>query len=307
MPTYLLHTLLSRNIAHFIPNMLFRSRSKNASKPNESTLRSLLYEISDWDFDISKMLNNDAAHEPWVGTIFANKLTLPVRSQLRTSTKTPTSMIMIEQETYERECLSSWRAINEPTEHVVKGVSKRTSAFLAEKQKCPRGKRLVLLLELHEAYKLVQELDNFKKQLKAAMFNNKLAWLNAFPSIGDVPLGELNFATIQLPFEQLDMTSNELKPVVIRVRDYDFLLPLAHGQRFIFFKSDDFEKCFTMRCTDRHQKRDEPREARKRSALWSERVRRVSVSVFVEVERVRLETAVFAQPPLQELLAHMLQ
>ena len=82
-----------------------------------------------------------------------------------------------------------------------------------------------MTLNLDEANKLAQELSNRKKELKAAMFDNKLASFIAFPSIHDVSLGELAFTDIQLPFKKLQFTSTELKLVDAR-SDYDFVLAL---------------------------------------------------------------------------------
>ena len=91
-------------------------------------------------------------------------------------------------------------------------------------------------LHLDEANKLAQELNDHTKSLKAAMFNYKFASFIAFPSIGEGSLGELAFTPIKLPFETLDIANKELKPIDIR-DDYDFLLPLEHGQRIVTFKS----------------------------------------------------------------------
>ena len=116
-------------------------------------------------------------------------------------------------------------------------------------------------LRLDEANKLAQELSDRKMELKAAMFNNKLASFITFPSmsIDDTSLGELAFSTIEIPFKALDMASNELTAIDIRV-DYDFVLPLEHGQRIVAFKwyyfdsglYDDNEKYYSqMTCVDR--------------------------------------------------------
>ena len=111
-------------------------------------------------------------------------------------------------------------------------------------------------LHLEEANKLARELNDRKMQLKASMFDNKLASFIAFSSKVDVSFGELSFAHIQLPFKKLDITSSELKPVDIRAR-FNFLLPLEDGERIVAFKcflnSKDVHKCFTlMSCFDRH-------------------------------------------------------
>ena len=42
--------------------------------------------------------------------------------------------LMNEIDTYEQECLTSWKASKESSERVVKNVSKRMSAFLAKQQ-----------------------------------------------------------------------------------------------------------------------------------------------------------------------------
>ena len=102
---------------------------------------------------------------------------------------------------------------------------------------------------MDEAKKLGQELSDRKKELKAAIFDNKLASFNAFPYSG-ASLGELTFANIQLPFKKLDYDSTELKPFYIDTDYYDLFLPLEHGQRIVAFKqffdsSNDVKKCFT--------------------------------------------------------------
>ena len=111
-----------------------------------------------------------------------------------------------------------------------------------------------LILRLEEANKLAQELSDRKKQLKAAMFNDKLASFIAFPSIGVESLGELAFTGIQLPFKQLDMASTDLKPIDIRA-EFDFVLPLEHGQRIVTFKrytkKDRYRDATQMSCFDR--------------------------------------------------------
>ena len=88
---------------------------------------------------------------------------------------------------------------------------------------------------MEEARKLAQELSDRKKELKAAMFDNKLASFHAFPSIGEASHGELTFALIQLQFKQLDIASAKLKPLDYRI-DYDFVLPLDHGRRIVTFQ-----------------------------------------------------------------------
>ena len=97
-------------------------------------------------------------------------------------------------------------------------------------------------------WQFAKELSDGKKLLKSALFVSRLATFDAFPSIGDAPLGELTFEHMQLPIGTLDTTDfTELKPVELLV-PYDFLLPLEHGQRIAAFEhfldSNDIE-CFT--------------------------------------------------------------
>ena len=90
-------------------------------------------------------------------------------------------------------------------------------------------------LRLDEANKLAQELSDRKMELKAAMFNDKLASFVAFTVMDEVTLGELAFSRIQIPFKSRiqDLANTEL----IGIRDeYDFVLPLEHGQRIVGFK-----------------------------------------------------------------------
>ena len=139
--------------------------------------------------------------------------------------------LMTEIDAYERECLSSWTATKESNEVIVEDVSKRTSAFLLEQQEYLQSVKSSddeLIVYMYEAKQLAQELSDRKKELKAAMFDNKLASFNAFPSIGDAFLGELAFTYIQLPFKKLDISSREITPVDIRVR-FD-------GQRIVAFR-----------------------------------------------------------------------
>ena len=125
-----------------------------------------------------------------------------------------------------------------------------TQAFLQSVRKSDDE----LTLHLEEANKLAQELSDRKKQLKTAMFNDKIASFVAFPSLEEASLlGELAFAHIQLPFKKL--ASTELKPVDIR-SDYDFVLPLDHGQHIVtfnlYFENSDDKTNFTiMSCFDR--------------------------------------------------------
>ena len=102
----------------------------------------------------------------------------------------------------------------------------------------------------------MQELSDQKKDLKSAIFDNNLAMFNSFPNMDESYLGELTFANIQLPFDELGFDSVEFKPVDIRVDiDFDFVQPLEHGHRIVVFKQFhsefDFERSYTeMSCFD---------------------------------------------------------
>ena len=75
-----------------------------------------------------------------------------------------------------------------------------------------------------------------KKELKAALFDSKLASFIAFPSLGDAfLLGELAFTDMQLPFNKLDISTNGLKSVDNRAH-FGFLLLLEHGERIVAFE-----------------------------------------------------------------------
>ena len=157
--------------------------------------------------------------------------------------------LMTEIDTYERECLSSWAKAR--AEHVVEDVSKRMRAFIAEKQTFLQSvleSDDTLPLCLDEAKKLAQELSDRKKQLKAAMFNDKLASFIAFSSIDDTSLGEMAFTAIKTPFKTLGNTA--LKLIVISAA-YDFVVPLGNGQRIVTFKGDDLKDQTQISCFDR--------------------------------------------------------
>ena len=191
--------------------------------------------------------------------------------------------LMSEIDEYERERLSSWKATKESTDHVVEDVSKRMRAFLAEQHaflqsvkasdiellllsslfneylhylltsrifKLLQASETELISHLDEANKLAQELSDRKMQLKAAMFNDKLASFIAFPSMDDVYLGELAFSTIKLPFKTLSITNTDLTPIDF-LAQYDFVLPLEHGQRIVTFTSPDNEDATHISCFDR--------------------------------------------------------
>ena len=163
--------------------------------------------------------------------------------------------LMVEIEAYERGCLSSWAAVKDSTENVVESVSKRMSAFLAEQdtylQRVRRRDDGDVKLQLDATNKLAQELADHKKELTAAMFDNKLASFYASPSYSEASLGELAFAHFRLPFKKLDIASSELKPVDVRSDDDGFVLALEEGQRLVTFTQTRKEKSFTqMSCFD---------------------------------------------------------
>ena len=87
-------------------------------------------------------------------------------------------------------------------------------------------------------------------EFTVAMFNDKLASFVAFPSMDEVTLGELAFTSIQIPFKTLDIANTELNLIDIRV-DYNFLLPLEHGQRIVTFKDCADESSTQISCFDR--------------------------------------------------------
>ena len=107
-------------------------------------------------------------------------------------------------------------------------------------------------LHLDEANKLAQELTDRKTELKAAMFGNKLASFNAFPSTADATsLGELTFTNVQLPFKSLNIAGTKFKSMVIR-DGYEFVLPLDQGRSVVAFTNctnDEFIKYTTKMCS----------------------------------------------------------
>ena len=155
--------------------------------------------------------------------------------------------LLTEIDIYEQECLSGWLAAKESNAATVEDVSKRVSAFVAEKQQlCQRSTEvasddtLALQQQLHEANKLAQELNDRRRELNSTIFSDKLVSFNASstPSIDDAPplLGELTFASpVKLPFKELFIASSDLKPVEFRAKDYDFLLPFDQGQHIVLF------------------------------------------------------------------------
>ena len=222
-------------------------------------LKSLLTQIGNSNADLAKMLNkSELTIEEHCDSLrqhvdIARETAL---ENIHKASNTETTEI----DTYERECLSSWTAAKESTEQVVEDVSKRMREFLAEQhaflQSFQASDTAELTIHLDEANKLTQELSDHKKQRKAAMFGNKIASFVAFLSISDSSLlGELAFAHIQLPFNKLDISTNALKAVDI-CADFDFLLPLEHGQRIVAFQSnadieDDESYITKVACFDR--------------------------------------------------------
>ena len=161
--------------------------------------------------------------------------------------------LMVEIDAYEQECLSSWRKVKQFNEHVVEDVSKRMRAFIAVQQpflQSVHENDYDLTRRLDEAKKLAQELSDRKMELKAAMFNDKLASFVAFPSMDEVTLGDLAFTSIQIPFKTLDITNNELNFIDFR-SEYEFVLPVEHGQRIVTFKFDGIEQVTQMSCFDK--------------------------------------------------------
>ena len=149
--------------------------------------------------------------------------------------------LMIEIDAYERECLSHWKAAKESNEHVVEDVSKRMRAFFAEKHAYMQSvheRDEELTLRLEKTNKLTQELSDRNMELKAAIFNDKLASFVAFPSIDEVTLGELAFTSIQIPFKTLDIANTDLKAIDISA-GYDHVLPLEHGQHIVTFNGNE--------------------------------------------------------------------
>ena len=135
---------------------------------------------------------------------------------------------MTEIDAYKQECLSNWKAAKESSEVNVKDVSERIRAFLAEQHaylESVQASDTELTLHLDEANKLAQELSDRKKELKSAIFDNKLASFNAFPDSSDASLGELTFTHITVPFKKLYFSTNELKQVG-NSGNYNFALPL---------------------------------------------------------------------------------
>ena len=105
-------------------------------------------------------------------------------------------------------------------------------AFLAEQHaflQSVQGREDKLMLHLDEVNKLAQELSDRKMELKAAMFNDKLASFVAFPRIDEVTLGELAFTNVQIPFKTLDIANADLNLIDIRAA-YDIRQAHRHLQ-----------------------------------------------------------------------------
>ena len=161
--------------------------------------------------------------------------------------------LITEIDTYQCECLSSWRPVKESTKNEVEELSIRMRAFIAGQQaflqRVHSSQDDDLTLRLDEANKLAQELSERKKELKSAMFNDKLASFHAFPVFDDASFGELVFATTKLPFKTLDITNTDLTPIDIRVNS-DFVFLLEHGQRIVTVKSQYLNDVTQMCCFD---------------------------------------------------------
>ena len=144
--------------------------------------------------------------------------------------------LMTEIDTCERDCLSTWTAVKESTKNVVQDVSKRMKTFIAEQHaflQRVQERDEDLSLRLDEANKLLNELRDRKKVLKATVFGFKLA---SFIPSGDVSLGELVYTTFKVPFKTNDIASNELKPIDVNAA-YDFLAKLKNGCSVVKLRS----------------------------------------------------------------------
>ena len=211
-------------------------------------LRSLLARIGESAADLANMLNESES------TIrdHCDSIRLQVDIARETALEKihkESNALLAEMDAYESACLSSWSTAKKSTQNVVASVSKRMSAFLAEQQEYLQRVRgrddddEDVILQLDAANKLAQELSDHKKGLTATMFDHKLASFHASPGYGEASLGELAFAHFRFPF-------NKLRPVDAR-SDYDFVLPLDEGQRFVTFAQMRKEKHVTqMSCFD---------------------------------------------------------
>ena len=216
-------------------------------------LRSLLARIGESTADLAKMLiGPELTIQDYCDSI-RQQVDIARETELEKIHRA-SNALMVEVDAYERGCLSSWAKAKESTENVVKDVSKRMRAFLAEQQaylQSVQERDDDFTLQLDEANKLTQELTDHKKELKAAMFDNKLASFYASPGSSEASLGELAFAHFQFPFKKLQFDSTELKPADVRSDDDDFVLPLDEGRRFVTFTQMRKEEHFTqMSCFD---------------------------------------------------------
>ena len=136
---------------------------------------------------------------------------------------------------HESGCLSCWTAVKKYTQTTLKGVIRWMRAFFTKQHACVKQlpSNAELILRVEQANKLVQELNDRKKELKAAIFGNQL--LSFIPS-GHTSLGKLVYITMQLPFKTLGINNTYLKPIDIRAA-YDFVVPLEDGQLIVTFKS----------------------------------------------------------------------
>ena len=209
-------------------------------------LRSLLARIGESTADLAQMLNGSELTIREHCDSIRQQVDIARETELEKIHK-ESNALMLEVDAYERGCLASWSAVKESTEVTVEDVSKRMREFLAE----PKASDDELILQVDATNKLAQELTDHKKELTAAMFDNKLASFIAFPSKDDASFGELAIAHIQHPFTKLGIASTELKPRDIRSEDEDFVLLLDEGRRIVTFNQLTREHGFTrMSCLD---------------------------------------------------------
>ena len=96
-------------------------------------LRSLLAQIGDSSADLVKTLNKSE----WSIREHCDSIRLNVDIARETAIENihkASNTLIVKIDTYERECLSTWRAAKESIEHVVADVSKRMKEFIAEQQ-----------------------------------------------------------------------------------------------------------------------------------------------------------------------------
>ena len=197
-------------------------------------LRSLLAQLGDSIADLAKMLKES---EMTIGE-HCNSLRQQVdlaREIAIENIHKASKASMTEIDAYECECLSHWTEAKESTEVTLEDVSKRMRAHLAEQhaflQSVRASDTAELQLHLDAARKLAQELNDRKKELQAAMFDNQLASFHVFPRIGEASLGQLTFALVQSPFKKLDIASAKLKALDYRIETLQVQLRAAFNRR----------------------------------------------------------------------------